>query len=108
MRALEILSANLKCLAQVPGNPSSGPGVERRAKAMGLSIGRSSVGRYFIGQGNPSLDNIEALAKVFGVRAWQLLHPTMGAGIARADAPVGPVVFADEDKSLLCTSESEE
>lgn len=84
MRALEILSANLRRLAQQPGHPSSGPGVESAAKAMGLSIGRSSVGRYFIASGNPSLEHVETLAKVFGVQPWQLLHPTLGAGIAVA------------------------
>ncbi len=28
--------------------------------------------------GAPQLDKIEALAKVFGLEAWHLIHPTMG------------------------------
>ena len=104
MRALEILSANLRCLAQQPGNPSSGPGVERAAEAMGLSIGRSSVGRYLIATGNPSLEHIETLSKVFGVQSWQLLHPTMGAAIAGPD----PAQRAANAETLTKLCESSE
>ena len=78
MRAVEILSANLKRLMQVTGNPSSSPAVDRVAKNLGLSLGRTTVARYAHGDGNPSLEHVETLAKVFGIHAWQLLHPTMG------------------------------
>lgn len=106
MRAIEILSANLKCLAHQPGNPSSGPGVERAAKSMGLNIGRSTVGRCFIANGNPSLDHIETLAEVFGVQAWQLLHPTLGAVTADADQTTDPIQFTDTAETLLSLSEA--
>jgi len=78
MRALEILSANLHRLMLEAGNPSSGLAVDKAAKALGLSIGRTSVTRYSHAEGNPTLDHLEMLAKVFGVQAWQLLHPTLG------------------------------
>ena len=75
------LSANLKDLMRKAGNPCSGRAVDRAAKSLGLCIGRSTVTRYAHGDGNPSLDHIEALAKVFGVEAWQLLHPRLGEGV---------------------------
>lgn len=78
MRPLEILSANLKRLMLHAENPSSGPAVEKAARLLGLSIGRTTVTRYSHAAGNPTLDHLEALAKVFGVEAWQLLHPTLG------------------------------
>ena len=81
MRAAEILSANLRRLMLEAGNPSSGPAVDRTAKSLGLRLGRTTVARYTHADGNPSLDHIEALAKVFGVQAWQLLHPEMGKGL---------------------------
>ena len=108
MRALEILSANLRWLGRQPGHPSSGPGVERAAKALGLNIGRSTVGRCLIAQGNPSLDNIETLAKVFGVRAWQLLHPTLGAVTTGAHPRPDPLRPTDDPEGLLALSESAE
>ena len=80
MRAVEILAANLSRLMQEAGNPSSSPAVDRVAKALGLSLGRTTVARCAHGDGNPSLEHVETLAKVFGVQAWQLLHPTMGEG----------------------------
>jgi len=108
MRALEILSANLRCLAHRPGNPASGPGVERAAQGMGLSIGRSSVGRYFIAHGNPSLEHIETLSKVFGVQPWQLLHPTMGVGLAGVDPMTDRAEPAANAETLTERCESSE
>ena len=63
------------------GNPSSGPAVDRAAKSLGLCLGRTTVTRYAHADGNPTLDHIETLAKVFGIQAWQLLHPTMGRDV---------------------------
>ena len=82
--AVQNLSANLRVLMLRAGNPSSGAAVDRAAKTLGLSLGRTTVTRYAHGDGNPSLDHIEALAKVFGVEPWQLLHPRMGEGSDRA------------------------
>lgn len=81
VRTAEILSANLRRLMSEAGNPSSGSAVDRVAKSLGLRLGRTTVTRYAHADGNPTLDHIESLAKVFDVQVWQLLHPTMGRGI---------------------------
>ena len=78
MRALDILSANLRTLMLEAGNPASGLAVDKAAKSIGLSLGRTTVTRYSHAEGNPTLDHLETLAKVFGVQSWQLLHPTLG------------------------------
>ena len=72
---------------QEPGNPSSGPAVDQAAKSIGLSIGRSTVTRYANGRGNPSLEHVETLAKVYGIQAWQLLHPKLGRDAPKSDGP---------------------
>ena len=73
---------------------------------MGLSIGRSTVGRCLVAQGNPSLDHIETLAAVFGVQAWQLLHPTMGTVTAEA-GPTADLIQFTAAKKLPCLNESD-
>lgn len=76
-RALHIFSSNLKRLMREKG-PQTALAVERAATAKGLGIGRTSVGRYAGGEGNPTLDHLEAIAHVFGVVPWKLLHPSLG------------------------------
>jgi len=91
MRATQILAANLTRLMAQPGNPSSGPAVDRVASGLGLRIGRTTVTRITHGDANPSLEHIEVLAKVFEVQPWQLLHPSMGNGW-EASTAAGPAV----------------
>lgn len=76
-RALHIFSSNLKRLMREKG-PQTALAVERAATAKGLGIGRTSVGRYAGGEGNPTLDHVEAIAHVFGIVPWKLLHPALG------------------------------
>ncbi|WP_139237489.1 helix-turn-helix transcriptional regulator [Variovorax sp. OV329] len=63
--------------------PATALAVERAADAKNLSIGRTSIGRYAGGAGNPTLAHLEALAEVFGVVPWKLLHPALGHDGAR-------------------------
>ena len=58
--------------------PATALAVERAASDKGLGVGRTSIGRYAAGQGNPTLAHLEALAKVFGTLPWKLLHPELG------------------------------
>lgn len=76
-RAIDNFSSNLRHLMRDKGPPTA-LGVERAASAKGLGVGRTSIGRYAGGEGNPTLDHLEALAKVFGTAPWKLLHPTLG------------------------------
>ena len=58
--------------------PPNALAVERAASAKGHGVGRTSIGRYATGGGNPTLDHLEALAQVFGLVPWKLLHPSLG------------------------------
>ena len=58
--------------------PNSALAVEGSALAAGLEIGRTSVARYVMGCGNPTLDQINTLARLFDLQPWQLLHPNLG------------------------------
>ena len=58
--------------------PTTALGVERAASDKGLGVGRTSIGRYIAGDGNPTLDHLEALARVFETAPWKLLHPALG------------------------------
>lgn len=81
-RALQTFTSNLNRLMREKG-PTTALAVERAAGAKGLGIGRTSIGRYAGGAGNPTLDHLEALAEVFGVMPWKLLHPALGREGAR-------------------------
>ena len=76
-RALALFSSNLKRLMREKGPPTA-LAVERAAGARGLGVGRTSIGRYAAGAGNPTLEHLDALATVFGLSPWRLLHPTLG------------------------------
>lgn len=76
-RALDIFSSNLRRLMRDKG-PETALGVERAATAKGLGVGRTSIGRYAAGEGNPTLEHLETLSEVFGLSPWRLLHPSLG------------------------------
>lgn len=76
-RTLAIFSSNLRRLMRDKG-PATALALERAATARGLGVGRTSIGRYASGAGNPTLEHLEALARVFGVVPWKLLHPNLG------------------------------
>lgn len=75
--ALDIFSSNLKRLMREKG-PHTALAVERTASSKGLGVGRTSIGRYASGTGNPTLEHLEALSEVFGVAPWKMLHPGLG------------------------------
>lgn len=76
-QALDIFSSNLKRLMREKG-PHTALAVERAATAKGLGVGRTSIGRYASGTGNPTLEHLESLSEVFGLAPWKLLHPALG------------------------------
>lgn len=63
--------------------PETALGVERAATAKGLGVGRTSIGRYAAGEGNPTLEHLEAISQVFALSPWRLLHPSLGRDGAR-------------------------
>ncbi|WP_423454310.1 helix-turn-helix domain-containing protein [Ottowia sp. VDI28] len=68
---LHLFVSNLKAFGIKKGLGSA-PAL---AKATKGGVGKSTVGRYFANDGNPSLDHIEALATAVGVAPWELLRP---------------------------------
>src|SRR6185369_2090436 len=69
-----VLAANLKALMAAKG--MNGPAV---AKASGVS--RKSVNNMLSARHSPDLDNVDAVARVFGLTAWQLIRENQGADI---------------------------
>jgi transcriptional regulator with XRE-family HTH domain len=46
--------------------------------ALKSGVGKSTIDRMKKGQVGVSLDTLEAVAQVFKIEAWQLIHPHMG------------------------------
>jgi transcriptional regulator with XRE-family HTH domain len=98
-----VLAANLKALMASKG--LNGPAV---AKAAG--IGRKSVNNMLNARHSPDLDNVEAVARVFGLTAWQLIRESHGADIpasAQVDALIGRFYDAgpEQRKTILGVAE---
>ena len=66
----EVLAANLKALMASEANLSSGPKV---AKASGVT--RKSVNNLTENRHDPKLSSVEAIARAFGLDAYQILAP---------------------------------
>jgi uncharacterized membrane protein YhfC len=68
------LATNLADLMGKNSGLSSALLIEKATKG---AIGHSTVARMKAGS-NATLDNVQALAALFNLEAWQLLHPTLG------------------------------
>lgn len=73
----EILAGNLRRLMDARPDLDSTPAVERATDVVGCKIGKSTVDRVLRGEAPFNLDYLDALGRVFGVDAWQLLVPNM-------------------------------
>lgn len=79
--AKQVLAANLRALmGGDPGLNSQTKIASRAQKAGGKKVAQTSVSNMLNPNSriSPTLENIEAIACVFGLQAWQLLHPTLG------------------------------
>jgi transcriptional regulator with XRE-family HTH domain len=74
-----VLADNLKNLMKI--RELSGPQVASKA-----GVDRKTVNNMINARFNPDLDNVEAVARVFGLAAWQLLRPGPIDDLAKAGA----------------------
>lgn len=72
-----VLADNLKALLKPSG--MSGPELADKAK-----IDRKSVNNMLNARYDPRPENVEAVARVFGLTGWQLLRPGTGKNAAQA------------------------
>lgn len=75
------------------------------AAAARSHVGRSTIDRARKGEVSVRVDNLEQLAKAFGLSAWQLLHPDPDALRRDTDIPKGapwplPGITPDEFKLI--------
>lgn len=75
MNAKELLAERVASLLQATGETWSNQAIADAASKAGMQIGRSSVDRIRKAEGNPTLENIEALAAFFRCEPWHLLAP---------------------------------
>jgi len=73
-----VLAENLKALLAPSG--MSAPELADKAK-----VDRKSVNNMLNARYDPRPDNVEAVARVFGLTGWQLLRPGTGGKAAPAD-----------------------
>jgi transcriptional regulator with XRE-family HTH domain len=66
--AKQVLADNLSSLRDTDGVPKGA-----RALAERIGIGENTIGRARRGDGNITIDNVEAIAREYKMEAWQLL-----------------------------------
>lgn len=59
------------------------PAIARRSKKLKVPIGQTTVGRVVNGAVSTRIGTIDSLAKVFSLKAWQMMIPDMDAGAYR-------------------------
>lgn len=76
--SMTVLSANLRALKEATPR-----GVNRGSKAVGESagIGEGSVARARKGDGNTTMETLDALARYYKCSAWELLCPQFRPGV---------------------------
>lgn len=86
--AKQVLAANLRALMDGTPELDSQMKIAARAqKAGGKKVAQTSISNMLNPNSrvSPTLENLEAVASVFGLQAWQLLHPTLGDHSAAAE-----------------------
>lgn len=87
MNARLVLAANIERLRQAATPPLNYQALERATAMKGHRVGKSTLHRAATGAAPLNLDNLEAIAKVFGLSPWQLLVPNIQPGTSpRLDA----------------------
>lgn len=75
-----VLAANIQRLRRAVTPPMSFEALERATAMKGHRIGRTTLHRATTGGTALTLDNLEAIAKVFNLAPWQLLVPNLKPG----------------------------
>ena len=74
--ASEVLAANLdKLMAAAKSPAKSQLGLAKKS-----GIAQATIGRILRGETHAGLDTIDAIAKVYGIAAWQLILPGLDPG----------------------------
>jgi transcriptional regulator with XRE-family HTH domain len=73
----EILATNLRALMDSSEHLKSTPAIERATEKLGCKVGKSTVDRALKSETPLNIDYLQAIARVFGVDAWQLLVVSM-------------------------------
>lgn len=71
----KILAENLKTLMEHYGLGENSNAVKARAKSKGIKLDQKTVWRFQNELQSPTIFKLNALAKTFGIEAWQLLIP---------------------------------
>lgn len=80
-KALQVLAKNLATLMDDPDSKFRTPqAVAAKAKTLNRKLSYKTVARTRSMDNEPGLDSVEAMAKVFGLEAWQLLIPDLRVG----------------------------
>lgn len=104
--AKQILAGNLKALMEARPELNSQPKIAAKAsKAEGRKnkVAQTTVSNMLNPNSvtSPSLRNIEAVASVFGLQAWQLLHPTLGNETVAAEVVARLVAAPKKHQSII-------
>jgi transcriptional regulator with XRE-family HTH domain len=93
MDACENLIRNIALLMR-----EANPRLTQKAVADKMGVNQTSVGRIIAGQHTPTLSNLQALAKGFGLEAYQLLLPDLGRRIQVDSTGLSPVAIRLAEK----------
>lgn len=94
MSARETLAENLRSLMAAHHLYKTTTALEKATEDLGLKVGKSTIDRALKCQTTLNLDYIDAIARVYGLDAWQLLTPNM----TPKNPPVLRTVGEVEDK----------
>lgn len=98
MTARMVLGENLSWLMNQRPELSTPAAVEAATMKNNAKVGRSSIDRAKNGVANLTIENLEAIAQVYGRDAWELLRPGLDKA---AGAPVQLIGRAKSLDSLL-------
>lgn len=94
MTARETLAENLHALMQSHHTYKSTLAIERATDAIGKKVGKSTIDRALRSETNLTIDNLEAIAGIYGLDVWQLLTP----GLRPKSPPVLRSIGDTEDQ----------
>src|SRR5579859_6621173 len=87
----KILAENLTALLE------RRPDISRLNLSKQIQVADGTLGRIKYGNGNPTVDVLERIARFFRVEPWQLLAPNLGTQLTRSESPPPPT--PTEEKS---------
>lgn len=102
--AKQILASNLSALMAMREDVKTQQKLAAKAsKAGGRKVAQTTISNMLNPEENPSptLRNIEAVAAVFSLQAWQLLHPTLGDQEAAAEFVAKLAAAPKRDQNIV-------